>query len=783
MSATTARGADNQSLSIRRGALGARLAAAREALVAGDPGLIKLFGSLEIAGSIAITIAAVYGFMQLTHLMWIEPPAGAHLSHHALLQLDAQHHGITVVAMILGGVIATLSAMTVGEPTGLGQALTLAILPIPFIGTVALAAEMVPHRALGIVVFSLVMGVGSYMRKWLGSLGTRMFAFSTAMFTGYLIGFVSNGAIPEHEIGSIAILIGLSCAINLMIKIALRPVAHRRLDRVAASFRARCRAVVRAAIALFDATDPLDQERCRQRLHLALASANESAIILDGTLTGQNATPAFAAADDAHHELIELELLVQEVGRTADALASAPLPASVRAEMQGWLAKLSFDHVDVPSAQGVESIRQQDFDGLLDAHTTADAHRFARTITATVTAAHAWPRHHGGDAASGSGRSDEGDFSSPVMLAFGDLPGSTIVSFFAFPTFPIMDRGWLRHLPLPRGLFSQGAVRMALAVGIAAAIGSAISEQRFYWAVIGVFVVYMGTNTAGEQLVKGIDRIVGTAVGIVVGALLAHAVGVSTWSILLVIVALSSGMYFARTNYWIAVIGVTIAVAQMYQQLGQFSNDTLLLRLAEMSVGATVATICSLVIFPIPTVHATKVALRRYFEALSDLLTRAQAQLLTAGEDANPRLTTASRNLDFAAQQFLFTTRPLRYARYRPFLADDLEQNNVLISQTAHYARRVAVAVQRHQTLEPVGPEVANVLVRARDAVDGLTASLSGSQQYARHLSASSELDELQQSLDDAQLPTDSPPRRLLVTLDLLDEAIAELHQNLAEGA
>jgi uncharacterized membrane protein YccC len=328
---------------------------------------------------------------------------------------------------------------------------------------------------------------------------------------------------------------------------------------------------------------------------------------------------------------------------------------------------------------------------------------------------------------------------------------------------------------------------MALAVGIAAAIGSAISERRYYWAVIGVFVVYMGTNTAGEQLVKGVNRIVGTAVGIVVGSLLAHAVGVSTWSIVVAIVALSSGMYFAKTNYWIAVIGVTITVAQMYQQLGKFANDTLLMRLAEMSVGATVATICALVIFPIPTVHATKVALRRYFEALSDLLTRAQAQLLAAGEDPNPRLTAASRNLDFAAQQFLFTTRPLRHARYTPFLADDLAddlaQNSVLVCQTAHYARRVAVAVQRHQTLEPVGPEVAKVLVRARDAVDGLTASLSGSQQYARHRSASSELDELQQSLDDAQLPTDSPPRRVLVTLDLLDEAIAELHQKLAEEA
>jgi uncharacterized membrane protein YccC len=78
---------------------------------------------------------------------------------------------------------------------------------------------------------------------------------------------------------------------------------------------------------------------------------------------------------------------------------------------------------------------------------------------------------------------------------------------------------------------AQAAIRVTLAVGAAAAAGSAISEKRYYWAVIAVFVVYLGTNTVGEQLIKAANRVAGTVIGILLGALLAHAVGPTTWSL------------------------------------------------------------------------------------------------------------------------------------------------------------------------------------------------------------------------------------------------------------
>jgi uncharacterized membrane protein YccC len=72
---------------------------------------------------------------------------------------------------------------------------------------------------------------------------------------------------------------------------------------------------------------------------------------------------------------------------------------------------------------------------------------------------------------------------------------------------------------------AQAAIRVTLAVGAAAAVGSAISEQRYYWAVIAVFVVYAGTNTVGEQVLKAAHRVAGTVIGILLGSLLAQAVG------------------------------------------------------------------------------------------------------------------------------------------------------------------------------------------------------------------------------------------------------------------
>ncbi|MGI8712776.1 MAG: FUSC family protein [Solirubrobacteraceae bacterium] len=98
---------------------------------------------------------------------------------------------------------------------------------------------------------------------------------------------------------------------------------------------------------------------------------------------------------------------------------------------------------------------------------------------------------------------------------------------------------------------------MTIAVAAAAAVGSILSERRFYWAVIAVFIAFIGANTTGEQLAKAAHRVVGTVVGILFGSMLAHAIGNSTWSVLVIVLALGLGVYLLRASYALMVIGVS----------------------------------------------------------------------------------------------------------------------------------------------------------------------------------------------------------------------------------
>ena len=567
---------------------------ARDVLGSADPGLNRLFQSLELIVAIGASIAVIYTFMQLTHVMWMQPAPGVRVSPAQVTQMAAQHHGITLLAMLLGGVIGMLSVSAVTEPTLKEQGLTLTLMPVPMVATMALAVLVVDDRAIGIAVLALLVGVASYLRKFIPTFGARMFVLGAELFVGFMFGFLSRGALQGHMIGWITVVLVISCALNFVIKVLVaRPLARGRLDRTATAFRARCRAVTGQAMALFDADDEHEIARTQRRLHRALVKVNETALVIDASLGDEHAAPR-AASQDAHTELFDLELLVQELGRISERVAAAPLPAELRIEIRQLLADLRLGDVDAAmTARTFESDRKDGWRVACDEQTAALVDRLVNTIVAMAAASRFWPRHHnvgerGGDVAV--------TFESPVMLVFGDLPGSAVVSANT------ARQGTSARLArLGIDPFAQAAIRIAIAVGTAAAIGSILSERRFYWAVIAVFITFMGTNTSGEQLVKAANRVAGTLIGILIGSLLAHAVGVSTWSTAVIIGALAVGIYFMKVSYGLMVIGITIAVSELYEQLEEFSNHLLLLRLEETAMGAAVAAICALVIFPIPT--------------------------------------------------------------------------------------------------------------------------------------------------------------------------------------
>jgi hypothetical protein len=777
MTTTTRQPAGERVPRATRDGLARRLVGARDVLGSADPGLNRLFQSLELIVAIGASIGAIHAFMQLTHVMWLQPAPGVRVSPAQVTEMAAQHHGITLLAMLLGGVIGMLSVSAVTEPTLKEQGLTLTLMPIPMLATMALGVLLVDDRAVGIAVLAVLVGVGSYLRKFIPAFGARMFIFGAELFVGFIFGFLSAGALEEHMIGWITVVLVISCTLNFGIKVLVaRPLARGRLDRIAMAFRARCRAVTGQAVALFDADDEPELTRTRRRLHRALVKVNETALVIDASLGDKRAAPR-AAAEDAHTELFDLELLVQELGRSAERVAAAPLPAKLRIEIRRLLAVLRFDGADAAlAARAFESGLKDSCRVTCDEQTAALVDRLVNTVVAMAEASQIWPRHHNVGKRSGDVAVT---FESPVMLVFGDLPGSAVVSA---KTAGQGTSGRLARLGIDP--FAQAAIRTAIAVGAAAAIGSILSERRFYWAVIAVFITFMGTSTSGEQLVKAANRVAGTLIGILIGSLLAHAVGVSSWSIAVIIGALAIGIYFMKVSYGLMVIGITIAVSELYEQLEEFSNHLLLLRLEETAIGAAIAAICALVIFPIPTRRVASIAVQGHLRALSDLL--AQASTRVVGSNDLVSLTAASRALDYANQQLIAAAKPLRFTSFR---RNRVEHNVALLSITAHQARNVAAEITRHgDDFAPLDAgELAEALATERDVAVALAEGLAtpGIEAPAARL-ADLTLASLENALNDGDVRTTGYQRRLLQAIDRLDTALSELRDNLLaapEGA
>jgi uncharacterized membrane protein YccC len=747
----------------------ARLRAWRDVLVASDPGLSRLISALTLMLGLGVTIGVVFVFMHATQVLWVDVPSGAPSSARAAA--DAQHRGITLLAMLLGGLVAMMSSMAVMDREPREQALTMALMPIPMLATMALSVEMVSHRTAGIALLAVVIGLGTYARAFVPRFGSRAFLYGAMLFIGYVFGFLSNGAVTEDQIGPIAVILWLAVGVNFLIKVlVVRPLDRGRLERTVRAFRARCRGVAAAAVALLDAATPREGERAARLLDRRLTRLNETALVIDGSIGAPGARSLGPAAFDAHDELFRLELVVQNLGRgVARFVATDPAP-ELRAQVRAWLAELAAGR---PGAAAAAAHAFQEREAAVPPALPDDAgarmHHLARLVTAEARALETWPRHHGpNDAAE-----DGAPFQSAVTLIFGDLPGSALVGAQAAAPDDRRRHAVVRWTRM--GPPAQAAIRVTLAVAAAAALGSVLSERRFYWAVIAVFIAFMGANTSGEQVTKTVHRVFGTVLGILVGSLLAHLVGRSPWAIVVIIGALGFGVYFMKISYALMVVGMTVMVSQLYEQLGEYSDHLLVLRLEETAVGATVAAVAALVIFPVNTRRAATIAARGHLEALADLLGRLGDRI---GEDPEVRLTSASRALDHAAHQLMVTTRPLRLT---PFRRDRLEHNAALFVQTAHQARNLVSSFDAGAARDP---RVADEVRRALGTLRASVASLAESVEDGRPLARPERLDGERIAGVDRVLATEGAPpedagRVLLRRVDRLDETIAELAANL----
>ncbi|MGT2461453.1 FUSC family protein [Sinomonas atrocyanea] len=210
---------------------------------------------------------------------------------------------------------------------------------------------------------------------------------------------------------------------------------------------------------------------------------------------------------------------------------------------------------------------------------------------------------------------NEPEFVPAAGLVLGQLPGIPSVASEVDP------RGAAWN-PLTRLQFAtRQAVQVAVAGTLAILVGSLISGQRYYWAVIAAFVSFAGTGTRFDTTRKSLLRVAGTLGGLVAGVVVARLTNGNLFAALAVIVAsIFCGNYLMRISYAYMIFFLTIMLSELYALLGQFSDELLLLRLDETAAGAAVGIAVALLVTPVSTRDTIKVVQGSVLAAVADLL-------------------------------------------------------------------------------------------------------------------------------------------------------------------
>jgi Fusaric acid resistance protein-like len=728
-------------------------------VVSSDPGLARLRLAIQSALTIALALVAEWLFVHGTGALQIRIGAGVSAAKAA--ELAGANHDLLAIAMLLGAILGLISSVGVSDATSRGQLVTLLLLPVPIISSLALGIAIGGHRVIALVAIALVLAFGTYMRRF----GPRGFLGGQLLFIGYFIGFSLHSAITIGDLGWLAAEVGVALVVASAVRFALfypRPV--KALQRTQRSFDAQVRHVAKLALELFDTRSI--SPRGVQRIHRRLLRLNEAALMIDAQLGDPDAVPDGHSGELLHQRLFDVELALTNIARFAESLASQQLPTDQRSEIR--LALLDVVGGDDEGAKAhaaklILLLRSTQRDHAVHEHTTnVVAHRFAMSVVALAEAMTEWM-------AVGTTENDRAAFSSSVALIGGWLPGSAQVSNAAS-----LESGshWGKRFAMQRHI--RNAIQLGIAAGLAIALGVLISPQRFYWAVIATFIIFMGAHNAGEQIRKAFFRVGGTVIGIGVGSLLVSAVGHHTdWSITIILVTLFLGLYLVRISYTFMAIAITITVSQLYQQLGEFTNALLLVRLEETALGAAIAIVVVMVVLPLHTRQVLRVAMSAHTEAIGRLVHHAGERLLGRDDQYGTTLRSDARAVDAAYQAVVATAQPIRRT-LSGGTNESIARALRLTSASRTYSRNLVVDVENSKSTDVnalLGVDQASATLDA--SIEVVARALTGRRDgiYAR---SSALFDEAEQKLECLPLHVDST-ELVLRDFRLIDGTMAQL--------
>ncbi|MFC0431596.1 FUSC family protein [Kutzneria buriramensis] len=686
---------------------------------AADPGTLRLRQAIRTAASVVLAIAAL-----------------------ALL-------GLPITAIMLGTIVAMMSAMSVNDKTARAKAGTFLLLPVSAGVSITTSALLAPWRGIADGAFLVIIFVAVYLRRY----APRGFAVGMVAFMTFFFSLFIHATVPQLPQLLFAVVVALCCsAFSHFVLVPRRPRLN--LRRIVVAFRARLAQLVDAAAHLVEEPDDRRQEQLRKRV----ARLHECALMVETELADLVEPTQF---DQWQMDVVDIELTGERLAIAARRLvAGGAVPDDLRAGLVGELRELrvlagrdprpALAYEDDDSMTRLAAIGRQ-LDAVDNPPHVTRLRRAVRELAVSITSARA---------------ELESDLPAVVM---DDHPGRHRQPDDeppASPTAPPAQTG-LR-------LTTRQAIQAVIGAGLAILGGEFVSTQRWYWAVITAFLVFANTTSRGDILIRGFRRTVGTLLGILAGMVAASLVsGQNVLILILIIGCISLGVYVVQVSYGLMTFFMTMMLALLYSLIGTFTPEVLVLRLEETMIGAFAGGIAAVLVLPTKTralikedIAAVLEALRRFISDATGLLRDADTvDLIDQSREIDKKLA----DLRKAAEPMTHVISPYRNQR------SELRHLLALLGSSAYYAR--SLAANAEPALLASDDRLPRTSSRIVENLGRLIAAVGGADGDRKQVVAGDALSShvRPRHLAEGGEPDDAVARRIMASFDHLDELIVAL--------
>jgi Fusaric acid resistance protein-like len=527
--------------------------------------------------------------------------------------------GQPVTVELFAAVIAMISNLAVSEPDVPRLRVTTLLMLGPAVVSTVAGTLLVSHRVPGDVVFVAVTMVAVYIRRF----GPRGFALGMAGFMPFFLTQFLHVTTAQLPWLLLAAATGIGATL-LLRGWAFAERAERTQDRLVRAFRARLHTLVEAVVDLLTAVPGAVEDEVRD-VGRRRARLNETGLLLadsveqrgadhPGALEGRDARAGDGEAFTL--SILDAELAAEGLAVATERLAQCDAPlddGSRRALLAGLRGLGAASATGTPPAMVaglLEEARRSV--SALAAETQGRRDRTQRVAFAVIRLADALEA-----ARRANGPAPASD--DPAARLPGERPDGGPVP---------MDQPGSPQVDQPPGLAlsTRQAIQVGIATSLAIVVGELVSPARWYWAVLTAFLIFAGTSSRGDVLSRGSQRIVGTIGGVLAGMGLAVLVsGHELLSLLVMFSCAFLALYLVRISQTMLALWITAVLAVLYGLIGQFSVQTLVLRIEETAIGAAMGMLAAYLVLP-------KRSQEAFGEALDDTVDAADAALAAAVE-------------------------------------------------------------------------------------------------------------------------------------------------------